>query len=80
MLFQGTALLKSQYRVVKGMAYRYVCQLCGDVIEDDTRDHVVTIVQRHYTDTHGLQHETDVKTSGIELDEKKIRSRIEEIE
>lgn len=60
--------------------YRYTCRLCGEVLEGDNREGVITAAQAHYTNQHGLQHETDVKPTGIEVDEQAIRERIDEID
>ncbi len=60
------------------MVYRYTCGLCGEVIESDTVDHVVSLAQRHFTNDHGLQHETDVEPTGIEMDEEAIREEVKE--
>ncbi len=60
------------------MTYSYTCGLCGEVIESDTVDHVVSPAQRHFVNGHGLQHETDVEPTGIEMDEEAIREEVEE--
>lgn len=60
--------------------YRYVCRLCGEVIESDEKEGLVITAQMHYSNQHGLQHDTDVEPTGIEMDEQAIKERIEEIE
>ncbi len=60
------------------MTYRYTCKLCGDTFRGDNKDGLVIAVQNHYVNGHGLQHGTDVKPSGIELDEEAIKEAMEE--
>ncbi len=61
-------------------SYRYVCRLCGEVIEADSEKGIIRVAQMHYANQHGLQHETDVEPAGIEVDEQAIKERIEEID
>lgn len=60
-------------------SFRYICRLCGDVIESKTEDGIVNVAQAHYANQHGLQHGTDVEPTGIEVDVQAIKERIEEI-
>lgn len=58
------------------MTYKYRCRMCGDELKGKSKDGLVIAAEQHYFNQHGLQHETDVEPTGIELDDKAIRSDI----
>jgi hypothetical protein len=58
--------------------YEWTCRMCGETHEGETVRGLVISAQIHYINFHGLLHETDVETSGIEWDVKAIKEDIEE--
>lgn len=60
------------------MVFTYECRICGEKLSGKSRNGLVIAAERHYTNQHNLQHETDVEPTSIELDEKTIREDIEE--
>lgn len=62
------------------MTLRYVCRICGEVLEADTEENVVELAQHHFRNQHGMDDSIDTDQPNLLENRDEIRKNVEEVD